>query len=127
MPRGVARPIGYEVIMKNGFVKVKTAEPDVWTLKHHIVAEQKLGRALQPGERVALLNSKETRGDPKPEDVLVVNIKPKTQRARKLTKDDRIEELEDQVVGLKTYIVSLEETLMLLDKNFEPAYADQVQ
>ena len=124
MPRGVARPIGYEVTMKNGFVKVKTAEPDVWTLKHHVVAEQKLGRPLESGERVTLFNSKETRSDPKPEDVLVVKVKPKTQKTKKMTKDSRIEELEDRVGELKTYIVSLEETLMLLDEHFEPAYAD---
>jgi len=70
--------------MPNGFIKVKVAEPDVWRLKHHLVAEEMLGRPLREGERVHLHNSKVSRKNPTPEDIIIVeNTKEGKQRARK--------------------------------------------
>jgi hypothetical protein len=81
--------------MSNGFVKVKIAEPDEWMLKHHIVARQVLGIALTdplpPNTRVCLHKSKETRGNPKPEDIYFREMKPKKERRRKMTLKEQIE------------------------------------
>ena len=112
--RGKARPVGYEITLPNGFVKVKVAEPNVWRFKHHIVAENKLGRKLLPGERVTLTDSKRTRANPEPGDVKVVLEKPakkKTthriarggslKRPKDVTKNEYIESLEAHIVALE--------------------------
>lgn len=45
------RPVGSEHIDSYGFVSIKTADPDHWRLKHHVVWEQKNG-ALPKGSIV---------------------------------------------------------------------------
>jgi hypothetical protein len=74
MTNGIPQPIGHEHVMKSGFVKVKVAEPNVWKLKHRIVAEQMLGRELLPNERIRLRNSKKTRANPQPEDITIYTL-----------------------------------------------------
>lgn len=50
-------PIGATWIDKQGYVRVKVAEPcNYWRPEHLIVAEQKLGRPLLPGEVVHHVN-----------------------------------------------------------------------
>lgn len=50
MTRGQVADVGTERWSQNGYLTVKTEEG--WRYKHHIIAEEKLGRPLEPTERV---------------------------------------------------------------------------
>jgi hypothetical protein len=50
MPRGQSAEVGTEKVSQNGYVYIKTEVG--WRLKHHLVAEEKLGRPIASDERV---------------------------------------------------------------------------
>lgn len=129
---GETRPVGYEHTMKNGFIKVKQHDGS-WPLKHHLVAEQMLGRKLAPNERVQLKNSKESRRDPKPEDITIVVVDPdkppkqhagnmshppskKSQMQKEIDRlHDLLGESQDQIEDLKQEILRLQELVSSKD------------
>ena len=45
-------PVGSEAITKDGYTKIKVAEPNKWRLKHRIVWEKHHGRPVPPGHAV---------------------------------------------------------------------------
>lgn len=75
-------PIGTEHKQPNGYVMVKTEEG--WRYKHHIVAEQMLGRPLTSDERVIFTNG--TRDNPTPKTIEVVKSKSRRTKLQELQK-----------------------------------------
>lgn len=63
MPRGEASPVGTRRITQNGYWTTKTENG--WRLDHHIIAEEKLGRALEDDERVEFIDGDRTNLKPK--------------------------------------------------------------
>lgn len=49
-------PIGTERTNDKGFVKIKTAQPNIWRLKHHIVYEKSYGEKIKCGEKIIFLD-----------------------------------------------------------------------
>ena len=74
MSKGRQAKIGAENVAANGYAYVKTASG--WRLKHHIVAEQKLGRPLEKGERVSFADNDRTNFDPA--NIIVATKQPKS-------------------------------------------------
>lgn len=68
VPRGVSVPEGSIRIAQNGYHYTKV-EKGKWRLTHHIVAEEKLGRPLEPWEGVYFADS--DRKNLKPENIQV--------------------------------------------------------
>jgi hypothetical protein len=58
MPRGTANKPGDTRVSPNGYHYTKTKER--WRLTHHLIAEEALGRRLEPNERVSFRNGKKT-------------------------------------------------------------------
>ena len=75
---------GDERKQQNGYVMVKT-EDGTWRFKHHLVAEQMLGRPLRVDERVIFTGG--TRDNPTPETIEVVKKKGTRQSLVKLRQD----------------------------------------
>jgi hypothetical protein len=93
----MVKEVGDETTNANGYVYVKTADRG-WVAKHQLVAEQKLGRRLQKGERVRFLDGNRSNLDPENIDIT---------RAR--TKEDRIAELKAKRDLIDQQIRDLEE------------------
>lgn len=70
MGKGKQKKIGTETTNQNGYVMVKTSTG--WRMKHHLVAEEKLGRPLEKNERVIFVDNDRTNFDP---DNIVVQVK----------------------------------------------------
>jgi hypothetical protein len=74
MPRGKKAATGEERVAPNGYHYIKTK--DGWRLKHHILAEEALGRPLKDSERVSFKDNDRTNFDPE-------NLQVRKQRNRK--------------------------------------------
>lgn len=97
MPRGSVSQIGEETVSQNGYTYVKT--PDGKRLKHHIVAEAKLGRKIDTNfERVIFKDRDKTNFDPA--NIEVVLKKAETRRMIIARIDERISELQARKVQL---------------------------
>lgn len=59
MVRGRNAKVGATRVAANGYHYTKTEE-DGWRLTHHIVAEKKLGRKLEQGERISFHDNDRT-------------------------------------------------------------------
>ena len=77
MPRGQVSAAGEERVAQNGYHYVRTGNG--WRLKHHIVAEEKLGRPLKPSETACFADKDRTNFNPK-------NIVIKTKGASSINK-----------------------------------------
>jgi septal ring factor EnvC (AmiA/AmiB activator) len=75
MPKGQTAEVGTTMVNQNGYHHTKTEEG--WRLTHHIVAELKLGRALEPNEMVRFQDSDRTNLDPSNIMILRRKINPK--------------------------------------------------
>lgn len=51
-----AKPIGAEKIDKDGFIKIKTAQPNIWKLKHHVIYENAYGEKVKSDEKIVFLD-----------------------------------------------------------------------
>jgi hypothetical protein len=90
MSRGKHAAVGQETVNANGYTMVKTAQG--WKFKHHLVAEQKLGRPLEKDERVTFKDNNRNNFDP---DNILVSRK---QIRVNQTYDRRRASIEDKVM-----------------------------
>ena len=94
MARGETFPLGYERIAQNGYHYIKT--PGGWRLKHHIIAEKTLGRAIDT--RLELVKFKDhNRHNFDPENIIVEPKRSMTPKQRKEHLQSRMKELQDQL------------------------------
>lgn len=89
MARGKTAELGEERKSPNGYTYVKCVEG--WVLKHKIVLEKHLGRALLPNERVRFKDKDRNNLDP--DNLIVYTIRDKSPKARIAEIDAKIEEL----------------------------------
>lgn len=84
-----AKPLNHEELTPQGYVRVKTAIGE-WRLKHHIIAEQKLGRPLDTSmERVVFQDGDRTNFNS--ENLLIVPKRNgRKQRAEKIREQIKI-------------------------------------
>lgn len=78
--RGSEAEIGTEVETQNGYINVKTE--DGWRYKHAIIAEEKLGRPIEKGERVRFKDGNRRNFDPS--NIEVYAVKEPTDPVKKL-------------------------------------------
>lgn len=88
MGRGKQSKPGDERVAPNGYHYVKRKKG--WVLKHHVIAEKKLGRPVRKNERVYFKDGDRNNFD---EDNIEVR--------RVRTKEDRIKELDQRIDELK--------------------------
>lgn len=99
-----ASPIGHEEPTPQGYIRVKTAI-GVWRLKHHLVAEAKLGRSLVKGrERVVFVDG--NRNNYAPENINVIPVSSPTGKRRQ----DRIDHLRSQIEMMSQELLELEDS-----------------
>ena len=63
------RPVGSERINVDGYIEIKTADPNIWELKHRVVYAQHFGE-LKKGDAIIMLNGDKT--DLRPENLMKV-------------------------------------------------------
>lgn len=98
MLRGETFPLGYERVAQNGYHYIKT--PTGWRLKHHIIAEEKLGRVIDTKiETVKFVDRNRDNFDP--DNIIVEPKKGVTREAKKARIQSRIEELQAQLDELE--------------------------
>ena len=91
--RGSKAEVGAERTSPNGYRYVKCEGG--WRLKHHLVAEKKLGRSITAEERVVFLDGDKTNF--KPNNIDVREKGKSSIRRRKAYLEDRIREMEDEL------------------------------
>lgn len=97
--RGETFALGYERVAQNGYHYIKT--PTGWRLKHHIIAEEKYGRAIDTKiETVKFADRNRENFDP--DNIIVEPKKGVTREAKKARLQSRIEELQAQLDELET-------------------------
>lgn len=101
MPRGQAAEIGTERWSQNGYLTVKTEEG--WRYKHHIVAEEKLGRPLEPTERVLFGNG--DRKDFDPNNIWIETSKKR--RNRIFVLDQKVVKMIAELEGIRAELEQL--------------------
>ena len=97
MVRGRPAKVGDERVSANGYWYVRTK--DEWRLKHHIIAEQSLGRKLKENERVSFKDGDRNNLDPS-------NLKVAKQRNRK---KERVQQLRAKIRVLQDELKELEQ------------------
>ena len=103
MPRGETYSVGAERVAQNGYHYIKTK--DGWRLKHHIIAEENLGRPIDTSiERVLFKNRK--RDDFDPSNIIVEPKGSKSVAARRAILEARREEIEAKLAELDEEAVS---------------------
>lgn len=102
--RGNTVPIGTETVASNGYVNVKTENG--WKSKHHLVAEEMLGRPLLPTERVKILPGGDKQ-HPTSEYIEVVESKAKRNQIHRLQM--RVENLTRELEDIKQKLDELAE------------------
>lgn len=89
------KPVGTERVAPNGYHYIKVANPDKttqWRLKHHLVAEETLGRPLREDERVTFGPKGKSCFDP---NNIIVQRQGRTSQRRRLAQiEARIAELQ---------------------------------
>jgi hypothetical protein len=90
MGKGKAAKIGQETVNQNGYTSVKTSTG--WRFKHHLVAEEKLGRELEKDDRVIFVDGDKQNFDP---ENIQVN---KKQIKVNQTYDNRRNSIEDKAL-----------------------------
>jgi HNH endonuclease len=98
--RGSRSDVGSTKVAQNGYHYTKTEEK--WRLTHHIIAEEKIGRALTPNERVVFVDGDRTNLDPS-------NLQVKRKITSSLRKKEaqlvaRIKELQGQLEDVRAQI-----------------------
>ena len=63
------RPVGSERINVDGYIEIKTADPNIWEIKHRVVYAQHFGE-LKKGDTIIMLNGDKT--DLRPENLMKV-------------------------------------------------------
>ena len=91
--RGTTAKENDERISANGYTYIKAG--GTWRLKHHVLAEKKLGRAIKGNERVCFID-----GDKTNLKVSNIEVRPKgtgSLRRRKAAIEARIDELKAEL------------------------------
>jgi hypothetical protein len=86
VPRGARSEVGEERISQNGYRMIRTEKK--WEFKHRVIAEEKLGRPLEEGERVTFID-----GDPLNCDPDNIRTYPARWRRNRQLEIDRLEDL----------------------------------
>ena len=96
--RGERHPLGFERVAQNGYHYIKT--PQGWKLRHHLVAEKKLGRPVDTMlERVVFKDRDRTNFDP--ENIEVIPKLGVTVEDKKLRLQERIDALQGELNELE--------------------------
>lgn len=91
--RGNTAPDGTTRVAKNGYSYTK--QDGKWRLTHHILAEEKLGRCLEEGERVSFADGK--RANLKKSNIVITVQGFSSLRRRKAQIESRILELQAEL------------------------------
>jgi len=110
MPRGKSSPLGTETTNANGYTQVKVANGK-WIGKHVIIAQERLGRTLLPGERAIFKDGNKENLDPE-------NIEVVSTGTRKSIKA-KIAKLQSEIEDRQAVIESLELELASSEENNE--------
>ena len=102
MTRGLVSEVGETRVSANGYHYTRTKER--WRLTHHLIAEQKLGRALKEDERVTFKDKNKRNLDP--DNIVVVLQGRSSLHRRKAQLEARIEELQAELAALEEEILS---------------------
>ena len=97
MARGNKLEVGSETVNADGYTYTKTEKG--WRLKHHIIAEKKLARALKTSERVYFIDGDRSN---LVSDNIAIARKGSSSRARRIEAlrqaiDDKMVELEELI------------------------------
>lgn len=90
MPRGTQSQIGDTNVSANGYHYTRTETG--WRLTHHLIAEEQLGRPLEPNELVRFADR--DRNNLSPENIIVTVKHTSTPKKRLAQVEARIAELE---------------------------------
>lgn len=101
MPKGELDVMGTERVRQNGYTEVKT--PQGWRYKHHLVAEEKLGRKLLSTERVLFVDKDKTNFDPDNLEVVTSNAK----KNKISLLQNRLDKVESEVSSIKSALSEL--------------------
>jgi hypothetical protein len=104
MPKGQTAEIGTERWSQNGYLTVKTEEG--WRYKHHLIAEEKLGRPLEPTERVVFGNGDRKDFDP---DNIWIEVS-KKRRNRIFMLEQKVIKLSDELEEIRNELQTLRES-----------------
>lgn len=98
MARGETFPIGHERVAQNGYCYVKTEQG--WRLKHHLIAEEKLGRAIDTKLELVKFADHD-RTNFAPDNIVVEPKKMPNKTARIAVLKARRDELQAQIEDLE--------------------------
>lgn len=100
MARGKKANVGDERVAPNGYAYIRTETG--WRLKHHVIAEEQLGRPLRVDERVVFHDG--DRKNLKPSNIRVMLKGKASLRRRKAQLEARIEELKAELDDINQQI-----------------------
>jgi hypothetical protein len=117
-PRGYRSELGEEKTSANGYVYVKTETG--WRLKHHLIAEKKLGRPLQPDERVYFVDNDRANFKVKNIEVkTVTRHNPSLDSIRKVS--TRVDKCAEEVKNIREALDALEYKVLSESKSDDPS------
>lgn len=102
MSRGKNAKVGDTRVSANGYHYTRCEE--AWRLTHHIVAEKKLGRKLEQGERVTFKDGNRT--NLKPDNIVVNKTGGGSLERRRGQLEARIQELQAELDEVNEQIAS---------------------
>lgn len=123
-----AFPVSTERRFAHGYWMVKVAKGK-WRFKHHLVAEEKLGRPLALNERVYFKDRNKENFDPDNIYVTEVGGERNVNRSRKTLEAQeklllwRINELSEALVKIQKQLTALNATYKPIDQNPRETYA----
>ena len=105
-------PIGTEKLTGTGYMNVKTGKGETgWELRHKVVIEEKLGRPLQPNERVYHLDGNKLNDEP--DNLSIKEVKNSQDPIQKLKVhlqkiEKRQDHLNKEILAIKNELSELE-------------------
>lgn len=102
MTRGTKSVVGETMVSKNGYHHTRDATG--WVATHRLVAEQNLGRPLEPNERVAFIDGNRSNLDPS--NIVVTTKRTASIRKQIARHKAKIKDLQAQVAILERQLKS---------------------
>ena len=98
MSRGEPQPVGAIRVARNGYHYIKTI--DGWRLKHHVIVEKTLGRAINTRTERVIFNDRD-RTNFDPANLVVTTKRATTKAAKKARLETKRDELQAQIDELE--------------------------